>query len=1045
MISWFARNHVAANLLMVSLLFAGLLSLSRVPLEVFPSIDPNRIDIQVTLRGSTPEEVEEGIAIRIEEAVQDLEGIEEIRSTSSEGSAWVTIEAEQGYDPRELLADVKSRVDAINTFPVEAEKPVISLAMHRHEVISVAVAGPYSEAEVRQQAEQVRDDLLRLPGVTQVDLDAVRNYEIAIEVSERSLRQYKLALDDVARAIANSSIDLSAGNIKTDGGDVLIRSKGQAYRRDDFDNIVVKTQPNGSLIRVRDIAQVNDGFEESPMRTRFNGKTAAFVEVYRVGDQSAIAVADKVKAYLQTQQTKMPQGYEFSTWRDRSVIVENRLKTLTQSALQGGILVLALLTLFLRPSVALWVFVGIPVSFTGAFLLMPLLGITVNIISLFGFILVLGIVVDDAIVTGENVYRHLQSAESGLDAAINGTKEVALPVTFGVLTTVVAFLPIAFIEGVRGQLFAQIPAVVIPILLFSLIESKFVLPAHLKYVQLRQQGKSSRLQRAQQRFADRFEQAVLQFYRPALRWALAHRYLTVSLFVGVLMVVIALSVSGWTKFTFFPRVQSEVARGSLVMPAGTPFEVTDRYVQRMAEAALALKQRHREINNGEDVILDIQAITGNAGGGRRGTHAGRVFFEIAPPEDRHSSVTSSELVREWRQLIGTIPGAETLTFRAEIGRYSDPIDIQFMGNDYVTLEKVAEETKRMLGRYPDVFDIGDSLSDGKEEIQIELRNQAYALGLNRAEVINQVRQAFYGNQVQRIQRGRDDIRVMVRYPEAERSAIANLSDLRIRTSDGRQIPLAQVVVLKPGHSPSAINRINRYRTLNVTADINKDSGNSLVLNREINAFLEELVLKYPGVHYSLKGEAKEQRESFASLAIGIGFVLFMIYALLAIPFKSYWQPLIVMSVIPFGAIGAVAGHWVMGMDLTIFSILGLLALTGVVVNDSLVLVDFINRHKQSARLQDSHQAVMDAVLTAGVVRFRPVLLTSLTTFFGLMPLLFEQSTQAQFLIPMAVSMGFGILFTTFVTLILVPVNYMMMEDSQRVVRNYSPVGSAASE
>lgn len=1028
MISWFARNHVAANLLMVTLLMAGLMSLSGIPLEVFPSIEPDRISVSVSLRGSTPEEVEEGIAIRIEEAVQDLEGVEEIRSISNEGSSRVDIDVEQGYDPRELLADVKSRVDAINTFPIDAEKPVTSLLMHKHEVIAVVVSGPYSELEIRQQAERVRDDLLRLPGITQVVLDSVRNYEIAIDVSERNLRQYKLTLNDISQAIAKSSIDLSAGNIKTVGGDVLIRSKGQAYHRDDFESIVVKTQANGSLIRIRDIARVNDGFEESPMRARFNGKAAAFVDVYRVGDQSAIDVAGKVKDYVSKRQSLMPQGYELSTWRDRSLIVEKRLQTLTRNAIQGGILVLALLTLFLRPSVALWVFIGIPVSFMGALLFMPLLGITLNIFSLFGFILVLGIVVDDAIVTGENVYRHLQGAESGLDAAVKGTQEVAIPVTFGVLTTVVAFLPLAFIEGFRGALFAQIPAVVIPILLFSLIESKFVLPAHLKYIQLRGKKNPSALQQWQQRFADGFENAVLRFYRPMLSWALNNRYLTLILFVGVLMIVIALSVSGWTRFTFFPRVQSEVARASLVMPAGTPFEVTDRYVQRMVSAAMVLKGKHKQQSNGEDIILDIQSTTGNAGGGVGGTHAGRVFFEITPPEDRRSTVTSSELVREWRGLIGEIPGVETLTFRAEIGRYSDPVDIQFMGNDFATLALVAEETKRMLGRYPDVFDIGDSLSDGKEELQIELRNQAYALGLNRSDVISQVRQAFFGSEVQRIQRGRDDIRVMVRYPEKERSAVSNLSDLRIKTSTGRQIPLAQIAELKPGKSPSAIKRIDRYRTVNVTADINKESANAVVMNREIKTFLDQMVLQYPGIHYELKGEAKEQRESFSSLTIGVAFVLFMIYALLAIPFKSYWQPLIVMSVIPFGAIGAVAGHWLMGMDLTIFSILGLLALTGVVVNDSLVLVDFINKRKQEGH------STLEAVLTAGVSRFRPVLLTSLTTFIGLMPLLFEQSTQAQFLIPMAVSMGFGVLFATFVTLILVPINYLIMDDTRSIVR-----------
>ena len=1020
MIAWFARNHVAANLLMITLLVLGLLSLSqRIPLEVFPTLDPERININVTLRGATPQETEEGIAIRIEEAIQDLEGIEQITSNSSEGSASVTAEVESGYDPRQLLADIKSRVDAINTFPVEAENPVISLATRRREVISVAVAGIYGEREVKQQAEQIRDDLLRIPGITQADLDSVRPYEIAIEVSESTLRHYGLSLGDISRAVANSSLDLSAGNIKTEGGDILIRARGQAYRRGDFDNIVVLTQPDGSLIRVRDIARVYDGFEESSFRSRFNGKLAAFVEVYRVGDQSAIEVADKVKAYIAERRQTLPEGFEISLWRDRSLIVQKRLQTLSSNALQGGVLVLILLALFLRPTIAFWVVVGIPVSFMGAFIAMPFFGVTLNIFSLFAFLLVLGIVVDDAIVTGENIYTHLRRAESGLEAAVRGTREVAVPVTFGILTTIAAFLPIAFLEGRRGLLFAQIPVVVIPILLFSLIESKLVLPAHLKSIKLRDQRMPTRFERWQQSFADGFERLVLRFYQPLLHWSLQNRYLTLITFIGVLMVIIALISSGWLRFTFFPRVQSETARATLTMPVGTAFEVTDSYVQRITDAAYKLKEKHRDPDTGLDIILDIKSVTGFSGGSQ-GSHVGRVTLEIVPPEDRTSTVTSAELTRQWRSLISVLPGAETLTFRAEIGRVSDPIDIQFSGSDLDALSAIADQVKQQLALYPYVFDIADSLSDGKEELQLELTDEAYALGLNRSDIINQVRQAFYGFQVQRIQRGRDDIRVMVRYPKSERSAVANLKDLRIQTADGRRIPLEQVARLLPGKSPASIRRIDRYRTVNVSADINKQQANMVVLQRDLRSYIDQLLSQYPEVRYSFEGEAREQRESFGSLGLGVVFVLFIIYCLLAIPFKSYLQPLVVMSVIPFGIIGAVGGHLIMGMDLTLMSMLGIMALIGVVVNDSLVLVDFINKHRHDISLQR-------AILNAGAARFRPVMLTSITTFMGLMPLLFEESTQAQFLIPMAVSLGFGILFATFITLILVPVNYLLVE------------------
>ncbi|SEB02573.1 efflux RND transporter permease subunit [Marinobacterium iners] len=1036
MIAWFARNHVAANLLMVTILFTGLMSLKyNIPLEVFPSFETDTISVNVSLRGATPEDAELSLATRVEEAVSDLEGVKQINSRSVEGGATITIEVDSGYDARELLADVKSRVDEIGTFPSEADQPVISLATFKRDVITVAVAGELSEQELRGYAERVRDDLLRTPGITQVELDGVRNYEIAIELSQDQLRAYDLTLSEVAERIGNSSLDLSAGNIRTDGGDILIRSKGQAYYRDQFEPLVIKANTDGSLLRLRDIANVTDGFEESALRTRFNGKPAAMLDVYRVGDQSAIEVADKVKAYVHKQQANLPQGLELSYWGDGSLLVKSRIKTLTTNALQGGILVLLLLTLFLRPSIAFWVFIGIPVSFMGAFLVMPLFGVTLNVLSLFGFILVLGIVVDDAIVTGENIYSHLRNAESGLQASIRGTQEVAVPVTFGVLTTVAAFLPIGFIEGARGALFAQIPVVVIPVLLFSLIESKFVLPAHLKHLKLRQNEveQQGRLSQMQQRFADGFERMILKYYQPLLALSLKHRLTTLALFSGVFILILAFILSGWTRFVFFPRVEADTARASLTMPSGTPFEVTDRHIVRMVEAARALQEDYRDPNTGESVIMNIFSTTG-AGGS---AETGRIRFELQPAEEREQEVSASTLINEWRERIGPIPGAETLTFRAEIGRASDPVSIELRSGDVDDLRAMAQQVKARLETYPTLFDIADNLSDGKEELQLELTPQAHLLGLTRSDIIRQVRQNFFGIEVQRVQRGRDDVRVMVRLPLEERQAIAGLKGILINTPGAGQVPLDEVAQLVPGKSPSAIYRVDQYRTANVVADMDKVNTNTTVLNRDLNEFLTELVLQYPGAEFSLEGEAEEQRESFASLALGLAFVFFVIYSLLAIPFRSYLQPLIVMSVIPFGAIGAIVGHWIMGMDLTIMSLLGLMALIGVVVNDSLVLVDFTNQRRKELQAGGEHshfEATRQAVLVAGVARFRPVMLTSLTTFIGLMPLLFEKAVQAQFLIPMAVSLGFGIIFATVVTLIMVPVNFMLLEDLRRLGR-----------
>lgn len=1022
MIAWFAKNDVAANLLLVTIVLAGLFSINtKIPLEIFPDIAADSISVNVSLRGATPEDVEQGVAVRIEEAVQDLEGIEKITSISSEGAAQVLLEIESGYDPRELLADIKSRIDAINTFPGDAEKPVIALAERKREVIALAIASDYGEKETRQYAELIRDQLLRLPSVTQVELNGVRDYEIAIEVSQDTLRQYQLSLEQVAAAVAGFSADISAGNLKTQGGDVLIRAKSQAYYKQDFQQIVVKQKSDGTVIRLGDIASINDGFEETPVNVRFNGKQAAFIEVYRIGPQSAIEVADEVKAFIAKQQATLPKGFELNYWDDDSLIVKSRISTLVNNAVQGGILVLLLLTLFLRPAIAFWVFIGIPVSFMGAFIVMPLLGVSINLISLFGFIVVLGIVVDDAIVTGENVYRHMKTADSAEQAAIFGTQEVATPVTFGVLTTVAAFMPLAFIEGHRGALFAQIAVVVIPVLLFSLVESKFVLPAHLKRLKIRAKDakqKPSVLEKLQQGFADGFEKAILKYYQPLLGLALRYKMATVSLFVGVLLVIFALMSSGWVNFIFFPRIPSETVSANLVMPAGTPFDITHQYIEKMSDKAQFLQEKYRDEATGDSVILNVLAATGTRGGAG---NTGLVRFELMPASERSIDIDSRALVSEWRALIGAVPGAESLTYRAEIGRSSDPIDVQLTGNSLATLKEVSSHIKKHLASYPTVFDIADNISNGKEELQIRLNEKGLALGLNVVDVSRQVRNAYFGSEVQRIQRGRDDVRVMVRLPLSERDSIAGLKDIMINTASGGQVPLEHIAVLSPGESSSEIYRIDRYRSVNVTADVEKNNTNMTVLQSDLNEFLDGLMQQYPNIGYSLEGEAREQRESFTSLAWGLLFVFFAIYALLAIPFKSYLQPIIVMSIIPFGMIGAVLGHWIMGMDLTIMSLMGMLALVGILVNDSLVLVDFIN--KQRAKGDD----LLTTVQQAAAARFRPVMLTSLTTFIGLVPLLFEKATQAQFLIPMAVSLGFGIIFATMITLILVPVNYLLME------------------
>ena len=1030
MIAWFARNHVAANLLMITIIFAGLYSLNfKIPLEIFPDVEINQVDVSVSLRGASPEETEQSIAIRIEEAVSDLEGIDQYISRSTEDNASVSISILDGYDPRELLADIKNRVDTISTFPTDIERPIISLAVRKRNVITVSLAGDLSESEIRESIYNVYEDILQLPGITQAELIGIREPEIAIEVDQDRLREFDISAQEINTAITGSSIDLSAGDLKTDAGDVLIRSKGQAYQKQEYENIVLKTAIDGTIIRIGDIAKVVDTFEENDISYRLNGRNAATVQIFRVGQQSAIEIADTIKSYVNEKQNSLPENIELIYWDDDSEVIKSRIKTLTSSAVQGGILVFVLLSLFLRPAVAFWVFIGIPVSFLGTLFTMPLLGVSLNLITLFAFIVALGIVVDDAIVTGENIYTHMRGAESGIDAAINGTKEVAAPVTFGVLTTVAAFGAIGFVDGRLGAIFSQIPAIVIPILLFSLIESKFVLPAHLKHLKVKDapSTKKGRFTRFQENFASGFERNILKHFQPVLRRCLRSKFSTLIIFWGILFVVFSLIESGRIGWTFWPRVPSETVSSDLSMPVGTPYSVTDTHIQKMTKAVQSIQEKYTDKETGESVILHVLSRVG-LGSGRE--NQGKVLFELVPPQERTVDVNSQDILKEWRQLIGVIPGAEQITFRAEIGRVRDPFDIELRSNNLDQMEAVSELLKERLASHSAVFDIHDSLSSGQQEVRLELKPEAHLSGITRSDIAQQVRQSFFGLETQRIQRGRDDVRVLIRLPKGKRTSLSDLSSILITSPNGGQIPLSNLASLVPDKSPTSIYRIDGFRTLNVIADLDKKTGDITSINRDIAEYLQEITQQYPGVKYKFGGEKEEQEKSFASIKIGLIAVFFIIYCLLAIPFKSYIQPTIVMSIIPFGLIGAVIGHFLLGMNLTMMSMLGLLALVGVTVNDSLVLVDYINKQREKG------VQVYDAILSAGVARFRPVMLTSLTTFIGLIPLLFEQATQAQFLKPMAVSLGFGIMFATFSTLILVPVHYLMVERLIHHWKNY---------
>lgn len=1031
MIAWFVRNPVAANILMIMIMVLGTYSvLKRIPLEVFPEFELDIVNISVAYPGATPREVEEGVILRIEEAIADLQGITEIFSDAAEGVAQMRVEVDKQHDVTELVNQIKTRVDGIvNRLPADAERPIVEQLTRRREVISVVLASnKLSETELRRQAENVRDELLRLPGITQADLGGVRPFEISISVPQATLRQYGLTLDNIAQAIRNASRDIPGGTVKTAGGEILVRSLGQAYKQADFANITVISNTNGSRIRLGDIATIEDGFAEDELYSEYDGQRAAFINVYRVGDQNAIKLAETVKNYIAERRHTLPVGTTLDYWRDNSKIIKARLSTLTSSAVQSAILVFIVLTLFLRIDLAFWIMLGIPVSFLGALWLMPELGVTLNLVSMFAFILVLGIVVDDAIVTGENIYTRLKHHDDPLQAAIVGTQEITVPVTFGVMTTVAAFSPLLMMAGDRGPIFAQIPLIVIPVLLFSLIESKLILPAHLRHMHLRGDAETGAFTRFQRKFARGLENFVERVYRPSLNAALHWRYLVISIFIALFILSLTIPISGRIKFTFFPRVQGEYATATLQMQEGTPLAVTTQYAERISKAAQTLQQKYIEPTTGESIIQHILVTVGATGSSsRRGENTGKshlasVSFEIIAPEQRTLAITSTALTNEWRKLIGPIPGAQELSFRAEVAHGGSPLAVQLRGDDFEEMAVVADKIKAKMAEYDGVFDIKTSFEGGKQEVQLRIRPEAEQLGLTLGAVGTQVRHAIYGAEAQRIQRDQSEVKVMVRYPKEERYSLADLQNLLIRTASGAEIPLSEVADITLGQSAPKISRVDRQRVIDITADVDKGRINIPKVVADLQAWLPEALADHPSVSYAMEGEQKEQKESMGSLRLGLGFALLAIYILLAIPLQSYTQPFIVMSVIPFSIIGALGGHFLMGMDLSISSMFGLLALFGVAVNDSLVMVDRINQKLKEGL------AVAEAIREAGVARFRPIILTSLTTFAGMTPLLLDKTTQAQFLIPMAVTLGFGILFATLLALYLVPALYLMGED-----------------
>ena len=1019
-IAWFAHNPVAANLLMICLLAGGIYSAITITKEISPRIETNFVTVQVPYRGGTPRDVEQGVLIRIEEAIQDLEGLREVISTAREGSGSVTVEVETGYDVLEVLDNIKSRVDSIATFPAETERPIYQRNTWSQEVIWVSVFGNVDERTLKESARQIRDDITALPSVTRAELTGARPYEIGIEVREETLRAYNLTIGEVAQAIRRSSLDLPGGRIRTEGGDVLVRTVGQAYVARDFEDIVIRTNADGSRVRVKDVAEIRDGFIEREFYSRHNGQPAVAIRVLSVGQQDALAVSRDVRGYIDEMQQSLPTGISVDWWADVSFYLEGRLNMMAKNLLAGAALVFLILTLFLRLKLAFWVMVGLLVAFMGAIWMLPAVGVTINLISLFGFLVVLGIVVDDAIVMGESAYTEIRARGHSVDNVVDGVYKVAVPATFGVLTTIAAFMPILMVSGVQGQFFAAIGWVVVICLVMSLVESKLILPAHLAHMRIRKHEPDTHnaFIRFQRGFSDNLFKLVDQVYLPSLRVMLRNRYLALAGFIAVLILSFGLLAGGFLRVVFFPDFASDFVRVDLQMNEGTPAALTHANLDLLNRSLREVDQQaQQEQGFDEPIVRTIFSWSGS-------DTSGGMLIELN--RDESNRIPTRELERRWREHVGDIPGVRALQIGGAGGPGGDGPDLSFqlVGRDLSQLESAAAELESRIRNYTGSFDIRNSYEGGLRELQLEIRPEAEVLGLSQQDLARQVRQAFFGEEVQRIQRGQDDVRVMVRYPKAQRESEGYLESMRIRTADGQEIPFGAVAEIEVGSSPSSIRRYDRERSISVTARIDKEVAEPGRIAGELReTHLPEILASYPNVRYRLGGATRSQQEVARDLRNGSLLALFLIYALLAIPLRSYLQPFLIMSVIPFGMIGAIFGHWVLGIPISLLSLFGIIALAGVVVNDSLILVDFVNRHRRAG------ESRVEAAIKATRSRFRAILLTSMTTFLGLAPIIFfETSLQAQIVIPMATSLAFGIVFATIITLGLIPILYLIADD-----------------
>lgn len=1031
-VAWFVRNPVASNLLMMIILIAGFFTMSGLRTETFPAFPPERVSILVSVNGGGIQDIEESVVLKIEEALQEVQGIDTVRSTIKNGSASVVVTKLDDYDLAILKDDIEAKINAVSNFPSAADNPVIEAAQRESEAIWIAVYGDADAKNLKLVAQDLRSELLNDSEIKQVDVSGEPTEEIGVAVSEQVLQRYGWTLSDIASQLNAQSINQYAGVLSSDEGEIIVRGDFQSYYQSDFENIVVQANTDGALIRLGDVATVSDNFSEQMVISRFNGYGAIMLKVVVTGDTSLTDAADAAKTvmakYLET--NVVPANIKMDTMGDQSVFIGERLDTMVENGIIGMLLVIILLALFLHPMLALWVAVGIPIAFAGAMLAIGPLGLnlSLNQLTTSGFLVALGILVDDAIVIAESVYSTRQQAskeishgrrKSTIALTIEGAKKVAVPATFGVLTTIAAFYPLMFINGHLGNIFGQQAMVVIAVLIFALVESKLILPAHLAHIKLETSQKSTYWSRIQSFFQNGLQKVIDDFYLPSIRWVVKNRVYSLTGTVIIFILVVGLIPTGLVRVSFFPDIEPSVVMSSFEVQdsfgKGHTSEIINKLEKSLIETNRELKKKYQ---------MSIDPVTAVYVSSRDNT-SGSVTGELA--EDSLRDFAADEVSRLWREKTGALEGLTVLDFDGA-RRGPEAIRIELKAKQMNTLVTAAAELKQAMAEIEGVTDIHDNLKVHQPQLNIKIKPAAYSLGLTNTDIMQQVSTALYGAQAQRIQRGRDEVKVMVRYPAQERKYLSDIDNLMIHTADGAVIPFYVVAGTVYADSVSQIDRLDRYRAASVIGGVNKQQIASGEVIRQLQAdAIPRLLQTYPDLKIELKGEASEQGKSTSSLSQGLVVAVLVIYALLAIPLRSYTKPIVIMSIIPYGILGSILGHWIVGINIGILSLFGTIALCGVVVNDSLVLV------AKFTELQDEGMNTTQAIAEAGKTRLRAILLTSLTTFAGLTPMLLDDSSQAQFLIPMAVSLGFGILFATFTTLYALPIVLSFQDSAVDVV------------